>query len=75
MLHYTIPQYSYSDQDKLIEELKKYIPNYVKGRDMKTYSLLKSKLDYAMKNAKDLESKQYETFCNVHKILEDIGMY
>lgn len=75
LLHYTMPQYSYSKQDKLIEELKKYIPNYVKGRSMKTYSLLKSKLDCAMKNAKDLESKTYETFCNVHKILENIGMY
>ena len=58
-----------------MEELKKYIPNYVKGRGGKTYSLLKSNLDCAMKNAKDLESKKYETFCNVHKILEDIGMY
>lgn len=74
LLHYTIPKSSYLNQNKLIEELKKYIPNYVKVGNSKAYSLLKSKLGTAMKNAKDLESKEYETYCNIYKIFEDIGL-
>ena len=74
LLHYTIPKSNYLDQDKLIDELKRYIPDYIKGKRMKAYSLLKSKLGTAMNNAKDLESKEYETYCNIYKIFEDIGL-
>lgn len=70
LLHYVIPQYSYSKQDELINDLKKYIPDYEKGK--KIYSKLKPLQKTAGENAKKLDSEEYETYCRVYKILEEI---
>lgn len=72
LLHYAIPQYNYLNQVKVIKDLKNYIPNYKKG--MEIYSQLKPQLSVARKNAQDLDSKGYETYCRVYKIFEDIDL-
>ena len=73
---------TYQNQDKLIEELCKHIPNYCKKQEWldknDIYAMLKYKIDTALKNAetlrernKNADSSDY-SMCNVGLLIEKI---
>ena len=55
LLHYAIPKGYYENQNKLISELQRYIPNYSKERkwqeSFRLYNTLKSRQNVALENA------------------------
>ncbi|MCR5125387.1 MAG: RloB family protein [Treponema sp.] len=82
LLHYCLPKQTYQNQDKLIEELCKHIPNYCKNQDWldknDIYAMLKDKIDTAIKNSetlrgrnKNADSSDY-SMCNVDLLIEKI---
>ena len=82
LLHYCLPKQTYQNQDKLIEELCKHIPNYCKNQEWldknDIYAMLKDKIDTALKNAetlrernKNADSSDY-SMCNVDLLIEKI---
>ena len=77
LLHYVIPQKYYSNQNALIKELYKYFPEYKKAM-YSIYSKLKDFNNTAIKNSYSLSerNKQFQdsqaSFCNVHKIFEEL---
>ena len=80
LLHYTMPKKSYNNQDKLIEELKKYFPTYKIGMSNIYTRLEKTSgtFDIAMTNSRKLAKRNKEdssegaSFCNVYKIFEEL---
>jgi len=82
LLHYCLPKQTYQNQDKLIEELCKYIPAYCKKQEWLNkndiYAMLKDKIDIALKNSealrgrnKNADSSDY-SMCNVDLLIEKI---
>ena len=82
LLHYCLPKQTYQNQDKLIEELCKHIPNYCKKQEWldknDIYSMLKDKINTALENSKTLrernknaDSSDY-SMCNVDLLIEKI---
>lgn len=82
LLHYCLPKQTYQNQDKLIEELYKHIPNYCKKQEWldknDIYSMLKDKINTALENSKTLrgrnknaDSSDY-SMCNVDLLIEKI---
>ena len=82
LLHYCLPKQTYQNQDKLIEELRKYIPNYCKKQEWldknDIYAMLKDKIDTALKQSealrvrnKNTDSSDY-TMCNVDLLISEI---
>ncbi len=82
LLHYCLPKQTYQNQDKLIEELYKHIPNYCKKQEWldknDIYSMLKDKINTALENSKTLRerNKNADSFdysmCNVDLLIEKI---
>ena len=73
---------TYQNQDKLIEELCKHIPNYCKKQEWldknDIYSMLKDKINTALENSKTLrernknaDSSDY-SMCNIDLLIEKI---
>ena len=82
LLHFCLPKQTYQNQDKLIEELCKYIPAYCKKQEWLNkndiYAMLKDKIDIALKNSealrgrnKNADSSDY-SMCNVDLLIEKI---
>ena len=82
LLHYCSPKQTYQNQDKLIEELCKHIPNYSKNQEWldknDIYAMLKEKVDTALENSetlrarnKDSDSSDY-SMCNVDLLIREI---
>ena len=82
LLHYCLPKQTYQNQDKLIEELCKHIPNYSKNQEWldknDIYAMLKEKVDTALENSetlrarnKDSDSSDY-SMCNVDLLIREI---
>lgn len=82
LLHFCLPKMIYQNQDKLIDELCKYIPDYCKKQEWldknDIYAKLKSNLNIALQNAKQLrkrkeasDSAEY-SMCNVDLLIEKI---
>lgn len=82
LLHYCLPKQAYQNQNKLIEELCKYLPNYCKKQDWlernDIYSILKDKIDTAKKNSETLRKRNKDTdssycsTCNVDLLISKI---
>ncbi len=82
LLHFCLPKMTYQNQDKLIEELYKYIPNYCKKQEWldknDIYAKLKTNLNIALQNAKQLRKRKETTdsedcsMCNVDLLIEKI---
>ncbi len=72
----------YRTQDGVIDDLKKYIPDYSKNQEWlssaKLYSKLKPYFDNAMNGAENLNKRMAESgnpkasSCNVNKLFEDL---
>lgn len=82
LLHYDTPNMYYRTQDGVIDDLKKYIPDYSKNQEWlssaKLYSKLKPYFDNAMNGAAKLNKRMAESgnpkasSCNVNKLFEDL---
>ena len=82
LLHYCLPKQTYQNQDKLIQELCKHIPNYCKKQEWldknDIYSMLKDKLNTALENSKTLRERNKNadfsdySMCNVDLLIEKI---
>lgn len=82
LLHYCLPKQTYQNQDKLIEELCKHIPNYCKNQDWldknDIYAMLKDKINTALKNSETLRGRNKNadsldhSMCNVDLLIEKI---
>jgi hypothetical protein len=82
LLHYCLPKQTYQNQDKLIEELCKHIPNYCKKQEWldknDIYSMLKDKINTALENSKTLRERNKNadfsdySMCNVDLLIEKI---
>ena len=82
LLHYCLPKQTYQNQDKLIEELCKHIPNYCKKQEWldknDIYSMLKDKINKALENSKKLRERNTKadssdySMCNVDLLIEKI---
>ena len=82
LLHYAMLNFFYSNQDGLIKDLKKHIPDYSKNQEWHTSSALYAKLkpyfDDAMENSRNLNAKRgakvdgKSTLCNVYKLFEEL---
>lgn len=82
LLHYTMPNLYYTNQDGVIRDLKKYIPDYSKNQEWLSsanlYSNLKPYFDCAMSKAPVLSKKKEETenesstICNVYQLFEEL---
>ena len=77
LLHYVIPKKYYTDQNVLIKELHSYFPKYEKAM-YSIYSKLKDLNNTAIKNSYSLAERNKQSqdsqasFCNVHKIFEEL---
>lgn len=82
LLHYCLPKQTYQNQDKLIEELRKYIPNYCKKQEWldknDIYAMLKDKINTALKQSEALRARNRNTdssdytMCNVDLLISEI---
>ena len=80
LLHYIMPNAYYSNQDSLIEDLRKYISDYTKEQKWlmrkDLYTLLQSRQSHALENNKKMEeSRKYDndsTRCNVYKLILEL---
>lgn len=82
LLHYCLPKQIYQNQDKLIEELCKFIPNYCKNQkwleSKDIYAMLKDKIETALKNAESLRLRNKKsinsdyTTSNVDLLIKEI---
>jgi len=75
LLHF-LPKTANMSSENVEKELKKHIPNYNKGMDV--YSLLESKKDDAIKNAKNAfnnafqnETTSTSSYSTVYEIIEE----
>ena len=82
LLHYCLPKQTYQNQNNLIVELCKYIPNYCKKQEWldknDIYAMLKAKIDTALENSETLrvrnknsDSSDY-SMCNVDLLIREI---
>ena len=77
LLHYVIPKKYYTDQESLIKELQIHLPEYKKSLHS-LYSKLKTLHETALVHSRKLEERNKHdedssaSFCNVHKLFEEI---
>lgn len=82
LLHYCLPKQTYQNQDKLVEELCKHIPNYSKNQEWldknDIYAMLKDKINTALENSKTLRERNTKadssdySMCNVDLLISEI---
>lgn len=82
LLHYCLPKQTYQNQDKLIQELCKHIPNYCKKQEWldknDIYAMLKDKINNALENSKKLRERNTKadssdySMCNVDLLISEI---
>lgn len=82
LLHYAIPKMYYKSQDGVIDELKKYIPDYSKNQkwlsSAKLYSMLTPRFNNALINTEILNKRRDDsnnratTFCNIKQLFEEL---
>lgn len=82
LLHYCLPKQTYQNQDKLIQELCKHIPNYCKKQEWLNkndiYAMLKDKINNALGNSKKLRERNTKadssdySMCNVDLLISEI---
>ena len=82
LLHFCMPKMIYQNQDKVIEELCKYLPDYCKKQEWldknDIYAKLKTNLNAALHNAKQLRRRKETSdstecsMCNVDLLIEKI---
>ena len=82
LLHYCLPKQTYQNQDKLIQELCKHIPNYCKEQEWldknDIYAMLKDKINNALENSKKLRERNTKadssdySMCNVDLLISEI---
>lgn len=82
LLHYCLPKQTYQNQDKLIQELCKHIPNYCKKQEWldknDIYAMLKDKINNALGNSKKLRERNTKadssdySMCNVDLLISEI---
>lgn len=82
LLHFCLPKMTYQNQDKLINEFCKYIPDYSKNQEWlgknDIYTKLKANINNASQNAKKLRIRKATSdsedcsMCNVDLLIEKI---